>query len=162
MSTNTACRARLPILRRTAVCKLAGRHFAEREWAMKCGTETTTVCIDPQLTVDAGRSLAIAIRQGMGIGPLPSYIAAQEIQLGNVITVLPAYTINETDLYLLYASRQYLDPKIRAWIDFTQNADSDAMQQPGCKISIAVQARRRLNSVSAFARMSTACSVTAL
>jgi DNA-binding transcriptional LysR family regulator len=100
--------------------QIGGPAFAEREWAMKCGTETTTVCIDPQLTVDAGRSLGIAIRQGMGIGPLPSYIAAQEIQLGNVITVLPAYTINETDLYLLYASRQYLDPKIRAWIDFTK------------------------------------------
>jgi DNA-binding transcriptional LysR family regulator len=92
--------------------------FRERGWEMRCGSETATVPINPDLIVDAGRSLAIAIRQSMGIGPLVSYIAAQEIQLGNVIAVLPEYTINETDLYLLYPSRQYLDAKIRVWIDF--------------------------------------------
>ncbi|MFM0212378.1 LysR family transcriptional regulator [Paraburkholderia sediminicola] len=98
--------------------QIGGPAFREREWQMRCGRETATVPIDPQLIVDAGRSLAIAIRQGMGVGPLPSYIASQEIQLGDVIAVLPEYTVNETDLYLLYASRQYLDTKIRAWIDF--------------------------------------------
>ncbi|MFM0347879.1 LysR family transcriptional regulator [Paraburkholderia sp. RL17-347-BIC-D] len=100
--------------------QIGGPTFRDREWVMRSGTETATVFIDPRLTVDTGRSLAIAIRQDMGIGPLPTYIASQEIKSGNVVAVLPEYTVNETDLYLLYTSKKYLDAKTRAWIDFTK------------------------------------------
>jgi len=34
------------------------------------------------------------------------------------VRVLPGFTLEELNLYLLYPSRKYVDAKIRTWVEF--------------------------------------------
>ena len=81
------------------------------------GTETFTV---PPTTfqVNGAEAMAIAVREGMGIAVLPMYSAMRWLQSGEIVWVLPEYTSAPMNIYALYPSRQYLDAKIRTWVDF--------------------------------------------
>jgi DNA-binding transcriptional LysR family regulator len=65
-------------------------------------------------TVDA---MAVALRAGMGIGALPVYSALPGLQDGSLVRVLPGHTLYPLEVYALYPSRQYLDAKIRTWVE---------------------------------------------
>ncbi|PLZ04075.1 LysR family transcriptional regulator [Burkholderia sp. WAC0059] len=63
-------------------------------------------------------TLALAIREGMGIGPLPLPVALPGLMDGTLVRVLPDHRLQKLNVYALYASRRYLDAKIRTFVDF--------------------------------------------
>lgn len=65
---------------------------------------------------------AFAIRDGLGIGALPLWTALPWLRDGTLTRVLPAYRLSEMQIHALYISREYLDAKIRSWIDFMQES----------------------------------------
>lgn len=69
-------------------------------------------------TVDA---MTVALKAGMGIGALPVYSALESLQNGSLVRVLPEYTLYPLGVYALYPSRQYLDAKIRTWVEFLRD-----------------------------------------
>lgn len=82
---------------------------------------------DGQELVTVGRShfqvntveaMTVALRAGMGIGALPVYSALRSLQDGSLVRVLPGHTLYPLGVYALYPSRQYLDAKIRTWVEF--------------------------------------------
>jgi DNA-binding transcriptional LysR family regulator len=88
-------------------------------WVMECpkGTETIdlpTACF----TVNHAESMAGALAADMGIGILPSSSALPGLRDGSLVQVLPEYQIMLLKIWALYASRQYLDAKIKTWIEF--------------------------------------------
>lgn len=83
------------------------------------GTETHTVSA-PAFQVNTADSMAIAVREGMGIAVLPTYAAMRWLESGELVWILPEYTSMPLNIYALYPSRQYLDAKIRTWVDFLQ------------------------------------------
>jgi DNA-binding transcriptional LysR family regulator len=68
----------------------------------------------------------------MGIGPLHVAAALPGLQDGSLVRVLPEFYLQQLNIYALYASRQYVDAKIRSFVDFlydrmpTMLADQDA------------------------------------
>lgn len=81
------------------------------------GTETFTVSA-PMFQVNGADSMAVAVREGMGIAVLPTYAAMRWLKSGELVWILPEYTSTPLNIYALYPSRQYLDAKIRTWVDF--------------------------------------------
>lgn len=71
--------------------------------------------------VNTAEALAVAVREGMGIGLLPWYSALDALRSGELVRILPEYTSQHTNVYAVYASRQYLDAKIRTWVEFLRN-----------------------------------------
>ncbi|MCM2318548.1 MAG: LysR family transcriptional regulator [Pseudomonas sp.] len=69
-------------------------------------------------TVDA---MTVALKAGMGIGALPVYSALHSLQDGSLVRVLPGHTLYPLGVYALYPSRQYLDAKIRTWVEFLRD-----------------------------------------
>ncbi len=65
-------------------------------------------------------SLAIreALLSGLGIARTPTFIVGDDIRNGRLVPLLTEYTIPEVSLYLVYAHRQNLSPKVRAFVDF--------------------------------------------
>jgi DNA-binding transcriptional LysR family regulator len=80
-------------------------------------TETHTVSA-PTFQVNGADSMAVAVREGMGIAVLPTYAAMRWLESGELVWILPEYTSTPLNVYALYPSRQYLDAKIRTWVDF--------------------------------------------
>ena len=55
---------------------------------------------------------------GGGIVLIPTYIARESVQRGQLVNVLPQWSGPEFSFYAVYPSRQGLTPKVRVWIDF--------------------------------------------
>ncbi|MBB3104101.1 LysR family transcriptional regulator [Azomonas macrocytogenes] len=62
-----------------------------------------------------------ALKLGMGIGSLPIYSAYQSLRDGSLVRVFPSYTLYPLGVYALYPSRQYLDAKIKTWVEFLRD-----------------------------------------
>jgi DNA-binding transcriptional LysR family regulator len=96
--------------------------FPANEWTFDgpSGQETHTLGA-ATFQVNVAEALAVAVREGMGIGLVPIYSAISGLRSGQLVWVLPEYTSQEMKLYALYPSRQYLDAKIRTWVEFLRD-----------------------------------------
>ncbi len=72
----------------------------------------------PDFQVNIADALGAALRAGLGIGSLPMSTAVPALASGALVRVLPEYRLQKLTVYTLYASRQYLDAKIRTFVDF--------------------------------------------
>lgn len=67
--------------------------------------------------VNVAEAMAVSVREGMGIGLLPIYSAIGGLRSGELVWILPEYKSQEMNVYAMYPSRQYLDAKIRTWVE---------------------------------------------
>src|SRR3984957_14325352 len=84
------------------------------------GQETVSLGPAP-FTVNVAEAMAVAICEGMGVGVLPTSSALPALRAGTLVRVLPQYTMQLLNVFALYPSRQYLDAKIRTWVEFLRN-----------------------------------------
>ncbi|MDT3719548.1 LysR family transcriptional regulator [Pseudomonas oryzihabitans] len=77
--------------------------------------------------VNVGDAMTEALRQGLGIGVLPIYSAVDGLRDGSLVRVLPAYRLQRLNAYALYASRQYLDAKIKTWVAYLREQIPQAL-----------------------------------
>jgi len=62
--------------------------------------------------------LALAVVEGLGIGPLPLPVALPRLADRSLVHVLRGLRLQALNIYVLYASRRYLDAKIRTFVEF--------------------------------------------
>lgn len=77
--------------------------------------------------VNVPDAMAVALQEGMGIGALPTLTIRSLFKSGSLARVLPDYHLQHLNIYAVYASRQYLDAKIKTWIDFVREWIADAL-----------------------------------
>ena len=82
---------------------------------------------DSPLRVNVAEAMNAALREGMGIGLLPSYAAIESLQNRSLVRLFSHYQLPRFQVYALYPSRQYIDAKIRTWIDFLSETLPQAM-----------------------------------
>ncbi|MCX4148532.1 LysR family transcriptional regulator [Paraburkholderia madseniana] len=73
------------------------------------------------LEVNTPEALVTGVREGLGIGLIPIYSAISGLRNGELAWVLPEYSSQEMGLYAMYLSRQYVDAKIRSWVDYLRD-----------------------------------------
>ncbi|GAB7538968.1 LysR family transcriptional regulator [Burkholderia sp. 22PA0099] len=71
--------------------------------------------------VNTYEAMAVAIREGMGIGILPVYSVIDAMRAGDIVRVMPEYRSSKRTISALYSSRHYIDAKIRTWLDFLRD-----------------------------------------
>jgi DNA-binding transcriptional LysR family regulator len=64
-------------------------------------------------------AVAHAVVAGVGLAPLPIVLFEEPMFKGRLRPVLIDHPLQQPDLYALYASRRYIAPKIRTFIDHT-------------------------------------------
>jgi DNA-binding transcriptional LysR family regulator len=62
-------------------------------------------------------ALGVALREGVGIGALPMPCALPLPNSGALVRVLPQYRLQKLTAFTVHASRQYLEAKIRTFVD---------------------------------------------
>lgn len=92
--------------------------------------------------VNAPEAMMVALRAGRGIGSLAIYSALDELRSGRLVRVLPDYRLQLLDVYAIYVSRQFMDAKVRTFLDHLRStlppalgADEQALE------AMAMQAR---------------------
>jgi DNA-binding transcriptional LysR family regulator len=88
------------------------------EWTLEGPEGSTEMHVDGPVQVNIAESLAVAIREGMGIGVLPVYTAIEGLRNGTLVRVLPQYKLQKTNVYALYPSRKFVDAKTKTWVEF--------------------------------------------
>ncbi|MGK8705918.1 LysR family transcriptional regulator [Metapseudomonas otitidis] len=84
------------------------------------GQQMITITQTP-FQVNTADALTEALRAGMGIGVLPVYSAVHGLRDGSLVRVLPQHSLFPLGIYALYPSRQFLDAKIRTWVEFLRD-----------------------------------------
>lgn len=74
-----------------------------------------------RFTVNVAEAMAVALREGMGIGVLPTSSALPYLRTGTLVRLFPGYTLQELQIYAVYPSRRYLDAKVRTWVEFLRD-----------------------------------------
>jgi DNA-binding transcriptional LysR family regulator len=59
-----------------------------------------------------------AVRAGMGVAFLPGWLVDDDVARGALVRVLPDFSAPAVTLFAVYASRQYMAPKLRSFIDY--------------------------------------------
>ncbi|WP_321804083.1 LysR family transcriptional regulator [Burkholderia sp. BCC1993] len=93
--------------------------FPMNAWTFDGPDKQKSVRLRPaMLEVNTPEVLAACVREGLGVGLIPIYSAIEGLRNGELAWVLPEYKSQQMGLYAMYPSRQYVDAKIRTWVDY--------------------------------------------
>ncbi len=62
--------------------------------------------------------VCVAIKQGMGIGALPTFLGQDGVISGDLVRVIPSWTMQPASLYLVHPYRDHVPRKVSAFRDF--------------------------------------------
>jgi len=92
--------------------------FPSSQWQFDGPNGEETVQLGPMsFQVNVAEAMAGAVRESMGIGLLPVHSAIGGLASGELVWILPEYRAQQMNVYAMYPSRQYLDAKIRTWVE---------------------------------------------
>lgn len=118
-------------LREHSCLQLLTSFFAADKWIFNSLEGSEIFVLPPaKLRVNSVEALAGALREGMGIAPLPLVTAFSLLRSGDLVRVLTSHQLHSTTVFALYASRQYLDAKIATWISFLRDHISRTLFEP--------------------------------
>jgi DNA-binding transcriptional LysR family regulator len=86
--------------------------------------------------VNAAEALEGAIGAGMGIGPLPVAVALPGLRGGTLRQVLPDYRLSGNHIYAIFASRHYVDAKIRTLVELLKEAVPLALKKHDLEVKM--------------------------
>lgn len=100
-------------------CLLLGTvDYVRDEWQLKSKAGNATfVPRGPSFSVNDMEAMAVATREGAGIGLLAGFTAIEDLRAGRLVRVLPEYHTYERNVYAVYTSRQFVDAKITRFIE---------------------------------------------
>jgi len=75
------------------------------------------VTVELAFCVNSTASVARALELWMGVGALPLHAAADALQAGRLVRVLAPWQLERLNIYALFASKHFLDAKVRTWLD---------------------------------------------
>jgi DNA-binding transcriptional LysR family regulator len=112
-------------------------------WLLRDRSGRTVPVVEPlRLACNAIDGIARMVVDGAGVALLPTYLAGPEIEAGRLKRVLPGWEGPPDALSAVYASAQFVPPKVRAALDFfierlrnppTWDAAIEAVSEPTAK-----------------------------
>jgi DNA-binding transcriptional LysR family regulator len=77
-----------------------------------------TVTVQGKLQANTGIALRAAALAGVGIATTASFIVHEDVRRGELVALLPGYSLRPRELYAMYPQNRHLAPKVRVFVDF--------------------------------------------
>jgi len=87
-------------------------------WHLSANGADIAVPVRGALKVNDDEVAWQAVRAGLGLSLLPTFIVGDDLQSGRLQAVLTEYLPSERNLYALYLPNRHLSAKVRVFIDF--------------------------------------------
>ena len=100
-------------------CVLYSYSSDANEWTLFGESGPENVTVSGSYHVNNSEALLEALREGVGIGRLPTFVAGPDLKTGRLVQLFESYRIPEFTIYAVFPERQYLPAKVRAFLDFT-------------------------------------------
>lgn len=88
--------------------------------------KSISVPVTGSIQMNNALALREALRNGAGITRTPTFVVGQDLRSGTLKAILTRYETLEVSIYLVYAERAHLTPKVRAFVDFMAARISDS------------------------------------
>lgn len=123
--------ASLEALPQHTMVRLVAPHYAIDHWHFEGPDGRVKLPVPAgRLRVNTADALAAALANGFGVGPVPLLSALSALRSGTLVRVLPEYELQGTNVYAVYASRLYLDAKVKLWVEFLRAFVERALAAP--------------------------------
>ncbi len=99
-------------------CVLYSYSSDVNEWTLIGANGPETVTVSGSYQVNNSEALLESLREGVGVGRLPTFVAGPDLKTGRLVKLLESYRIPEFTIYAVFPERQYLPAKVRAFLDF--------------------------------------------
>jgi DNA-binding transcriptional LysR family regulator len=90
----------------------------QREWRFTRRGRTQVVKVTGSLHGNNGDILCGAATDGLGVVLQPSFLVHELLRTQRLVRILEGWEADAFTIYAVYASRQFLTPKVRTFIDF--------------------------------------------
>ena len=87
-------------------------------WHLHRDGQTSSVAVSGTISANEATVLLQAVRAHAGIAMLPTYLVAPLIAGGELVVVLPDYTLETMGIHGVYASRRQMPLIVRSFLDF--------------------------------------------
>lgn len=87
-------------------------------WTLIRDGDTNLVTVSGNYQVNNSEALLDAIRDGVGIGRLPTFVAGPDLKAGRLVKLFESYRIPDQTIFAVFPERQYMPAKVRAFLDF--------------------------------------------
>ncbi len=87
-------------------------------WAFNLDADEPEPQLRERLSCSNIEAVTHALLQGQGIAFLPSFIVRDELESGQVLTILDAFVDQTVTFSLLWPASRYASPKLRVFIDY--------------------------------------------
>ncbi len=112
-------------------CVLQSRTSDGTTWTLGSGNRTVRVPVQGRLATNHLTGVLSATLRGLGIALVPSTAAERYLQSGALRQVLPELRVEGGGLHIVYPSRRYLAPAVRALVDYLKTHFSEALVSAG-------------------------------
>lgn len=91
--------------------------FGPLAWRDTWRLGDATVTLRPVLVTHETEAVRSAALAGIGIAPVPDWLAADALVAGTLVRVLEGFETAETGIYAVYPTNRLLTPAVRAFVD---------------------------------------------
>jgi len=88
------------------------------QWRFRSESRIEEVPTQGCFSANNGEALKTAAIAGHGLVLQPTFIVGDDLRAGRLVRVLPDHPVASLNVYAVYAHRQYLSSKVRAFVDF--------------------------------------------
>jgi DNA-binding transcriptional LysR family regulator len=88
------------------------------EWEFRKGEELVRVPVAGRYRVTSSLAVRDALLAGFGVSLVPRIYVADQLDRGDLTTLLDDWSATETTVYALYPSKKHVSAKVKAFLDF--------------------------------------------
>jgi DNA-binding transcriptional LysR family regulator len=134
---------------RDHACIYLGQTADDNRWRFRRGTETQSVDVKGRYVANHVGARLEAAQQGFGIACVPEFAAARTLRDGELIEVLADWQLDMRayvgSVWLLYPPNRFLQPKVRALIDYLAAHIPDVLDSARARPCASTQAEKKAN-----------------
>ncbi|MFT3957478.1 MAG: LysR substrate-binding domain-containing protein [Piscinibacter sp.] len=87
------------------------------ELPFRCAGDECRVRFTPAMLCNDGDAIRIALRRGLGLAVMPSFVVAPDLVEGGVEPLLHDWTLPAFGVFAVYPHRRFVSPKVRVLLD---------------------------------------------
>lgn len=97
---------------------LTHHYVGQHRWELTRDGNTHRVAVTGPISANDATTLAQAVLADAGIAMLPTYLVAPPLARGELVVVLPDYTLATMGIHGVYTSRRQMPVLVRSFLDF--------------------------------------------
>lgn len=99
-------------------CVLFSLSSDANKWTLIDADGSQSVLVSGSYQVNNSEALLEALRAGVGIGRLPTFVAGPDLKTGRLVKLFESWRIPDFAMYAVFPEREYLPAKVRVFLDF--------------------------------------------